>query len=406
MRLHALRWWRQARLRARGACTGADALVFPAGPGAIASASPAAGAVLIAAVLGLSACTTIHPPVQAPIHAPIHPPAQAPAGPPGTSAEDRSSTPTEWPAIAGADGRVLGRGARVLVYLPAPGDRLDAIAERFLGSADEGWQIAEANDIGRVQAGQALAVPLRPANPLGVRADALQLVPILCYHRVGGANSRMSVGVSAFEQQMAWLVDNGYRVIRLADLGEFIAGRKPLPRRSVVLTFDDGYASFHRYAYPVLQKYGLPATVFVYTDFVGARDALTWKQLAELQRSGLVDIQSHARSHRNLVDAPAGETAERYLAYLDGELRGSREQIERRLPSSSVRHLAYPFGDADARVAERARMQGYELGATVVPGGNAFYAAPMMLRRTMIFGHLDLEAFKARLQFEQPLTRP
>lgn len=352
-------------------------------------------AFLIVGALTLAACTTTEP---------LDATADAPRPP---MAEKRSSVETQDPARPGAAGRVLGRSPRLLVYLPAAHDRIDAIAERFLGSGDEGWQIVEANELTEVREGQPLVVPLQPASPLGVRSDALQLVPILCYHRVGDGGSRMSVAVSAFEQQMTWLVDNGYRVVRLSELGEFIAGRRPLPRRSVVLTFDDGYASFHRHAYPVLQKYGLPATVFVYSDFVGARDAMSWQQLRELQRSGLVDVQSHAKSHRSLLARELGEPGEpvgRYLAELDRELRDSRRQIERQLASTHVRHLAYPFGDADLRVVARAEAQGYEVGATVVAGGNAFYAAPMMLRRTMIFGTLDLEAFKRRLETERRLS--
>jgi 6-phosphogluconate dehydrogenase (decarboxylating) len=74
-------------------------------------------------------------------------------------------------------------------------------------------------------------------------------------------------------------------------------------------------------------------------------------------------------------------------------MRVPRETLERRLPPLKVRHLAYPFGDANdgarQRVAQRVRA-----GATVVPGGNPFYAQPLLLRRTMIFGDMSLEVFK------------
>ena len=347
---------------------------------------------MLAVVFALGACTTSGPVRDS-----------APGGTSGRSSAPAQSTPTLEPAAPEARGQVLARNARLLVYRAAAGDTLAGIAQRFLGSADEAWQLAEANGIAQATAAHALVVPLQPLNPLGVRADRLQLVPILCYHRLGPATSKMSVSPASFEAQMAWLVDNGYRVVRLADLGEFLAGRKPLPPRSVVLTFDDGYASFHRLACPILAKYRLPATVFVYTDFVGAGDALSWAQLQELQASGLVDVQSHSKSHRNLVERQPGESPARHLANLDAEMRVSRELLQRRLPGLDVRHLAYPFGDADEQVIESARSNGYELAATVVPGGNAFFAAPMMLRRTMIFGDTSLEAFKARLQVQRAL---
>ncbi|MCC7151724.1 MAG: polysaccharide deacetylase family protein [Rubrivivax sp.] len=318
----------------------------------------------------------------------------------GATAASRS------PAAPGAQGEVLGANARLLVYRAAAGDHYAGIAARFLGAADQGWQIAEANAQTPLRPGSPLVVPLQPLHPLGVHGDRLQLVPILCYHRLGSTASRMSVAPAQFEAQMAWLVENGYHVVRLADLGEFLAGRRPLPQRSVVLTFDDGYASFHRFAYPVLKKFGLPATVFVYTDFIGGRDALSWAQMQEMHASGLVDLQSHTKSHRNLTELRPGESEERYRASLDTELRLPRELLQRRLAGLAVHQLAYPYGDADGTVIEAAERNGYTLGATVVPGGNAFFAAPMMLRRTMIFGDTTLEGFKSHLQVSRNLEAP
>jgi peptidoglycan/xylan/chitin deacetylase (PgdA/CDA1 family) len=111
----------------------------------------------------------------------------------------------------------------------------------------------------------------------------------------------------------------------------------------------------------VLKKYGLPATVFVYTDFLGGGDALTWAQLQEMQASGLVDVQSHSKSHRNLIERRPGETDERYRANIDAEMRVPRETLERRLPPLKVRHLAYPFGDANEQVLDSASRHGFEL---------------------------------------------
>ena len=67
---------------------------------------------------------------------------------------------------------------------------------------------------------------------------------------------------------------------------------------------------------------------------------------------------------------------------------------------------AYPYGDADDLVLESMLRNGFELGVTVNPGGNAFYADPLLLRRTMIFGDHDLEAFKARVQIRRTAARP
>ncbi len=310
---------------------------------------------------------------------------------------------------SGAAGDVAGRNEQLLIYVPAAGDRLPAIAARFLGSADRDWQIAEANgQRWQVSAGMPLIVPLAPGNPTGVGGDGFQTVPILCYHRFGNGNSKMLVAPGQFEAQLDWLVRNHYRVLRLADLAGFLSGREALPQRSVVITIDDGYESVYRFAYPTLKKYGLSATLFVYTDFIGARDGLSWAQLQEMASSGVIDIQAHSKSHRNLVERTAGETDAVYKQSIETEIRQPRQLLERRLAAAGVkvRHFAFPFGDANDLVLDSLLRQDYELGVTVNPGGNAFFAHPLMLRRTMIFGDHDLEDFKARLQTRRSLTRP
>ncbi len=326
----------------------------------------------------LAACTS--PPPAAP------PP--PPAAEPGTSVE---------PAL----GLVAGRNERVLVYVPREGDTLAGIAARWLGSADKAWQISEANrDLRQPVPGTPLVVPLVAVNPLGVTPEGAQAVTILCYHRVGPGNSKMVVSPAKFETQLEWLAANGYSVARLGDLRGFMAGTQPLPQKTVVITFDDGYESVYRYAYPVLKRLGFAATMFVYTDFIGSRDALTWPQMDEMWRAGVMDIQSHSKTHRNLTERRADETDAVYRQHLDVEAKQPRSVVEKNLGGAGVkvRHYAYPYGDANEAVLDTLQRNGYELGVTVNPGSNAFYASPLLLKRVMIFGDHELEDFKARVQ--------
>lgn len=359
---------------------------------------PGALAALLAALL-LSACASRGP------QAGDTETAAAPASNP-TIVSEAPASPDRSAGMPQAGGQVLGRNDRLLIYRPVAGDTWSGIAERFLGGQSRAWELADANVGNQPEPDQPVLVPLRPLNPLGVQADRLQTVPILCYHRFGSGNSKMVVSPANFEAQMAWLVRNDYRVIRLADLAPFLAGERPVPQRAVVVTFDDGYESVHRHAFPVLKKFGIPATAFVYTDFLGGGDALTWPQLLEMQASGLVDIQSHSKSHRNLIERKPGETDDRYRANIEAEMRVPRDTLERRLPALKVRHLAYPFGDANDIVLDSAARHGFELAATVVPGGNPFFAQPLLLRRTMIFGDMTLDAFKSRLMVSRPLSSP
>lgn len=329
------------------------------------------------------------------------PPAEGPRDAPAP----RASPPAAAPA---ATGEVLGRNDRFVIYVPKPDETLRSVAARFLGSEDRYWVIGDFNNLSRPEAGQPLVVPLKPLNPTGVTAEQYQTVPILCYHRFGGGNggsNRMVVSAANFAAQLEWLKRNDYHVVRLSQLVGYLEGRQPLPKRSVVITIDDGYESVYRHALPLLRKYNFPATLFAYTDFIGAGDALTWPQMQELAASGLVDIQSHSKTHRNLIERTPGDTDERYRQLIDAEARAPRELLERRLPVQ-VRHFAYPYGDANEVVLDALARNQYQLAVTVNPGGNAFFSQPMMLRRTMIFGDHDLEAFKAKLQISRGFSLP
>ena len=298
--------------------------------------------------------------------------------------------------IEGRVEEVVGNVRRHAATYGLPPDLVEKLWRRLID-----WSIAEANrvaDMAPPAPGVAVLVPLVPRNPAGIHPEWFQTVPILCYHRFGPVATKMTITPQAFAQQLEHLAKNGWRVIPLAELRGFLDARKPLPPRTVVITMDDGYESVHRHAFPLLKKHGFPATLFVYTDFIGAPDALSWSQLQEMQRSGLVDVQSHSKSHRNLIERSAAETDARYRLAIDAEMRVPRELLARRIEGTTVQHIAWPFGDANATVLEAAARNGFELGATVMPGGNAFYAQPLMLRRTMIFGDMDLDAFRARLQ--------
>ena len=320
-------------------------------------------------------------------------------------------------AGAAGGGQVLGRSARFVIYQPAPGETLRAVAARFLGSEAQAWVVADFNAMALppapappsahapapapAEALRPLVVPLQLLNPTGVEADHYQTVPILCYHRFSPGNgngaSKMTISAGNFAQQLDWLARNDYRVITLAQLAGFLEGRQALPKRAVVITIDDGYESVYRVALPLLRKHGFAATLFVYTDFIGAGDALSWGQLQELVASNLIDVQAHSKSHRNLIERDALEADERYRQRLDTETRAPRDLLQRRL-GVQVQHFAFPYGDANQPLLDALVRQRYHLGLTVHPGGNAFFAQALMLRRTMIYGDLDLAGFKQKLQ--------
>jgi len=291
---------------------------------------------------------------------------------------------------------VLARNDDFVVVLPRDGDDFAALAKRYLGDFRRAWWIAEFNGLSRPQAGVDLVIPLKPTLLNSVDAKGVRTLTILCYHRFDNGRSKLSVSSGDFAEQMEYLAANGYNVVALKDLPAILRGEQPMPPKAVVITIDDGYRSTYETAYPILARHGFPATVFLYTDFAGLPAAMTWPQLKEMTASGLVDVQPHSKTHANLLLRKPDEADRSYVERLRQEIELSRAEIERRL-AQSVYAFAYPYGDANETVTDLIRKNGIDVAFTVSPGGNAFYAYPLMLRRTMIFGDDSLSEFRNKL---------
>ena len=304
--------------------------------------------------------------------------------------------PPEPESAPAQEGVVIARDDSFAVVVAGAGEDLSVLAQRYLGDRGKRWRIAEFNDVDEVRPGQTVVIPLKATNPTGVYPNGYLTVPILCYHRFGSRPSQLAVTPAAFEAQMEYLARNGYHVIPLASLVGFLERGEPVPRKSVVLTIDDGYRSTYEVAFPILRKYGFPATVFLYSDFVGAPDALTWPQMKEMEASGLVNIQPHSKTHANLATRVAGETDAKYRDRMRAEIDTPIRLIQERLAVPSLA-FAFPYGDVNDTVVDLLKRDGVRLGVTVTPGGNGFYAYPFMLRRSMVFGGDGIDVFRSKL---------
>lgn len=148
-----------------------------------------------------------------------------------------------------------------------------------------------------------------------------QSVPVLMYHSIGMPNKKwhwnyLTCPYQIFEKQLKWLKKNEFHTIHLNELYEYIFNHGKIPKRSIVLTFDDGYADNWIFAYPLLKKYDYKGTVFVNPEFVDQRNIkrlrldqtdniekleklgfLSWQEIQEMEIDGSIDIQSHAMTH-------------------------------------------------------------------------------------------------------------
>jgi peptidoglycan/xylan/chitin deacetylase (PgdA/CDA1 family) len=225
------------------------------------------------------------------------------------------------------------------------------------------------------------------------------------YHQIspaGETGSRLAVAPEAFAEQLAYLRDAGFETVTASCLAETLAGRAgPLPDRTVVLTFDDGFEDFHRRAMPILGRYGYTATVFVTTGWVqdaGPQAAprrpgrmLSWSQVTEAAQAGM-EVGAHSWQHPQLDQLPGSVLRE--------ELYASKAQLEDRL-GGPVPGLAYPFGYSSAKVREVARDAGHGYACVVgntllAPGPDLLAPGPdlLALPRLTIRRSTGLPAFR------------
>ena len=228
-----------------------------------------------------------------------------------------------------------------------------------------------------------------PPYPIGrVKADGYQLVPILCYHDFG-KKSRGPIQLTAkeFQEQMEYLKKSGFKVITLESFFNFINMQEGLPEKSVVITIDDGWRFVYTIAYPILKRYGFPATLFIYTDFISNHSpaALTWEMIKEMSENG-IDIQAHSKSHQR--DMPWKKENE---------------------TGKEVKYIAYTYGQFNEAFIQAAKMYGYKGGLTVagakVKKGirvkqtvNHLFVDPFEVRRVQIIAKRGLKRFAKKLK--------
>ena len=197
-----------------------------------------------------------------------------------------------------------------------------------------------------------------PATP-SVRQDVN--VPILLYHRFGPTVADgMTMKTSVFEGHLQYLKENGYKVIPLRQLINWYQKRGPAPApKSVVIVEDDAHKSVYTDMLPLVKKYNVPVTVFVYHSAISnAKYAMTWDQLRELKKTGLFDFQSHTFWHPNFNRDRKKMTPAEFEKSVAIQLTKSKERLEKEL-GGKVDLLAWPFGIYDDYLLQKASSAGY-----------------------------------------------
>ncbi len=200
------------------------------------------------------------------------------------------------------------------------------------------------------------------------------VVPIVAYSdvRLGSPTSDpRNVALNHFESQMAFLRKYKYRVISLDELVSSITTKKTLPRHSVVLTFDDGKANHYQYVFPILKKYGFPATIFISPWLVGKKGYLTWEQIKDMEKAGIV-FGSHTLNHVYLPGLSKNKQKH--------QISVSKKAIERHL-GHAIHHFCYPLGGFTDAIKGFVKDAGYASACTANRGYNRFNRDVYALKR-------------------------
>jgi peptidoglycan/xylan/chitin deacetylase (PgdA/CDA1 family) len=232
-------------------------------------------------------------------------------------------------------------------------------------------------------------------------------VPALLYHQLVPRDKPCLVELTnphrayvvydnAFAEQMAYLDREGYTPISLDDFLAYQEGQALLPERPIILTFDDGFASNYHYAFPILKRYGMRATIFATPDrgcenfkkHAATDSPLTQAQMREMSEYD-ISIQSHGMTHRYLTELESD--------VVRWELIESKKTLENIL-QRPVEYLAVPSGAYNRAVKTLAKEAGYKAVFCMLKGSNNKKSDRYALRRLVIGREVSINDFQRILQ--------
>jgi biofilm PGA synthesis lipoprotein PgaB len=219
---------------------------------------------------------------------------------------------------------------------------------------------------------------------------------VLLYHHFADWERDATITAERFAGHLEMLEREGFNVVSLNQIAEFLEGRGALPPNAVAVTMDDGYESNYTLAYPLLKERGWPATVFMIVAGAGSKDSvwlpkLDWDQMREMSENGFA-FYSHTYSshyytldHRGkslpvLIARKAGETEDDYRDRVFRDLILSREKLMANLEREAA-HFSPPYGRINEQVVELVRRAGYKYIWTIEPKPVTRSSSPVSLGR-------------------------
>lgn len=213
-------------------------------------------------------------------------------------------------------------------------------------------------------------------------------VPVLMFHYVREVDRskdpigyNLSITPDKFEKLLEFLQKNKYHTIHVADLE-----KEPIPSKSIVLTFDDGYEDFYTTAIPLLKKYGFTASNAVIVNFIGRPDYMTAEQIKQINDDGF-EILSHSMNHKDMSVTPTAEY----------EITQSKIDLEK-LIGKTIIAFVYPSGKYNNKSQEYVKNAGYRFAFTTKPGDANLDKDPYTMDRIRVDNRVLLTTLAKELE--------
>lgn len=211
-------------------------------------------------------------------------------------------------------------------------------------------------------------------------------VPVIMYHHVEpeyladeNGHTSLNVNPEYFDMQMNYLAQNGYHTLSAEALVQALIAGTPLPDKSVVVTLDDGYQDVYDYAFPILKKYHITASLMIPTGLVGTtsgtNEYLTWSELAQMRATGSILIYSHTVTH-----AALGLISDKDIRR---EISQSQQMLQQKL-GTTYPILTYPYGSYSDSAIRIAKELGFVGAFSTDPGEEQCRSQIMRLPRDHI----------------------
>lgn len=241
------------------------------------------------------------------------------------------------------------------------------------------FRFSELWDVNEVKPPEEVVVPVKKPN---------RVIPVVVYHGIrktkdseSKALKEFNVSPEIFEQQLVYITTAGYTPMTIHQLVES-EKMGTVPAKPVLLTFDDGWKNQYTNALPLLVKYNVPATFYIFTDAVGAKNFFSWNDVFAIDKAGM-EIACHSVTHPMLTKLDPIKAFQ--------EMEQCRMILEKRL-GKPITDFAYPYGDYNHDIMTLTKNAGYDTGRT--SNKSKYNSLSDLFTINALDAHDDLEEFK------------